>query len=407
MSYFIGSGDTNTEASRTSAAPVSTVYTENNNTNDLEIVGVASDFVDAMREVIKETVLANAPRIHTAQVIEQVDDNHYNVRVVTASAEDTVVSNIINQCRYDLQKGDYVQLLDSNNNINTAYIIGKQYVPFTKDLTTVSYTNRDYSISGKYCALRYSGKRWWLTIGKELYVQLEPFFTELPVYSGEGLNRTVVATKNGVNLTVGILRENTDGVWERPANGYIQVNKDIDESSALFDYIATEWVYELDKLTCEALPVPAIDITGIVDNSIFMDNTCKKYDYDDNVEGWSKNFALYILLPNHTALYCDLENPPSEITGGNYQPKGAYNVTVDSDHSCRWYNINNLEWLGGQNINLQGESTSSYQPESKYVTRTYTYGNLEVPASAGSTTYNTFITGSPEGLVFQALVPED
>lgn len=94
---------------------------------------VANEMVTFFKDLIIEVVKGVAPRVHTAEVVgveEENGDKRYDLRIVS-DPDSTIIHGIVNNTRYDLKIGDYVDILDTQNDLSVSYIINKYHAPFS------------------------------------------------------------------------------------------------------------------------------------------------------------------------------------------------------------------------------------------------------------------------------------
>lgn len=98
---------------------------------------LANTFVSFLKELVAEIVKDVAPRVHTAEVVgieEDGADKRYNLRLVS-DPDSTIIHGIVNNTRYDLKIGDYVDILSTQNDLSVSFIINKYHAQLSSDNT--------------------------------------------------------------------------------------------------------------------------------------------------------------------------------------------------------------------------------------------------------------------------------
>lgn len=95
--------------------------------NSLSLIG--NEFIQIIRTMIREEIQRQAPKTYIGKIIQKVGERYYDVAI---SGDDrAIVHSLYNGSVEDnFQYGDYVEIMDTENNINTAYILrarGKRY----------------------------------------------------------------------------------------------------------------------------------------------------------------------------------------------------------------------------------------------------------------------------------------
>lgn len=82
----------------------------------------ANEMVDIIREIVRQEI-SNVGSTILCQVKAKKDDYHYDVSIVPD--DQTLVRNVANMTRFDLEEGDYVYVYKINNQLNNCFICYK------------------------------------------------------------------------------------------------------------------------------------------------------------------------------------------------------------------------------------------------------------------------------------------
>lgn len=82
----------------------------------------ANELVDVIREVIKQE-LSKTDSTILCQIKAKKDDDHYDVSIVPD--DQTLLRNVTNMTKFDLEVGDYVYVYKIKNQLNNCFICYK------------------------------------------------------------------------------------------------------------------------------------------------------------------------------------------------------------------------------------------------------------------------------------------
>ena len=261
-----------TNTSVPAITPASTMHVTDNSkfvNDDYSVVQAASDSISVLRDIISEEVEKVVPQIRLCEVAAKVDDDHYDLYLIPDRNQ--LIRNIVNNTKFELRVGDYVELMDNQNNPSTGFIIGKRIAPPTQQTPrfNAGFGNRSGSTSD--CYLRYTGERWWLIFSDAFYQEF--IVPELRDYGTEQRAQLIVGISRVLSQQSGSGRARWAGWWNSSTHSsQYSLPRTIGRVSDLgiTDQIITSKIYTIKALDCIDTPVPAIDVTHIVNNNIFI-----------------------------------------------------------------------------------------------------------------------------------------
>ena len=85
------------------------------------------ELVDIIRDIVRDELSTRDATI-LCQIKNKKDENYYDVIIVPD--EKTIVQNVVNMTKFDLQEGDYVYVYKINNQLSNSFICYK-VTPYT------------------------------------------------------------------------------------------------------------------------------------------------------------------------------------------------------------------------------------------------------------------------------------
>lgn len=81
-----------------------------------------NDLVDIIRDIIRQEI-AGLDSTVLCQIKSKKGENHYDVTIVPD--DKTVVRNVVNMTKFDLEVGDYVYIFKIKNQLSNSFIFYK------------------------------------------------------------------------------------------------------------------------------------------------------------------------------------------------------------------------------------------------------------------------------------------
>ena len=112
----------------TSSGIITTTEQMSNYINKGFGVSDVSEFLKVIEGIVKETINKVSPKVLFAKIIKRNDDYHYDIEVLSGD-KSGIIHNVLNMTRFDYKAGDYVEIMNTQNNLSTAYISCARSLP--------------------------------------------------------------------------------------------------------------------------------------------------------------------------------------------------------------------------------------------------------------------------------------